>query len=52
MGNVLNTTTSAGTGNGSEIKVNIEKLDRNIEDMNSLCDLRAMITCPAIRING
>ena len=34
MGNVGNTSTS---GTGTEIKVNIEKLDRNIEDMRSLC---------------
>lgn len=31
MGNVSNNTSS------SEIKVNIDKLDRNIEEMNTLC---------------
>ena len=33
MGNVANTATFSGT----ELKVNIEKLQKNIEDMNSLC---------------
>ena len=37
MGNVANTASTAGAGSGTEIKVNIEKLDRNIEDMRSLC---------------